>query len=148
MSPDQVQKKLQASTFEVTQRRKKITLFKLGKLWVFKQYLDDKETFKTLADYYNKDYFRFELKTFAERNRALKILDRAGYYYDFVENLRPFVVKISRFSKYAPLLKNSISHMETPDWRIFLMKDLAAVEEATRLGAEFYRGDYGRLLFK
>jgi len=65
-----------------------------------------------------------------------------------VEDLKPFVVKISRYIKYAPLLKNSISFMETVDWRIFLMKDSAAVEEAMRLGAEPYRGDYGSLAFK
>jgi len=40
-----------------------------------------------------------------------------------VENLRPFMAKLSRYSRYAPLLKNSIAYMETPDWRIFLMKD-------------------------
>jgi hypothetical protein len=30
--------------------------------------------------------------------------------------------------------------MKTPDWRIFLMKDLAAVEGATRMGAKIYTG--------
>ena len=58
------------------------------------------------------------------------------------------MVKISRYSKYAPLLKNSISFMESADWRIFLMKDMAAVEEAMRLGAQPYQGDYGSLTFK
>jgi hypothetical protein len=75
-------------------------------------------------------------------------LDRAGFDYELVENLRPFVVKISRYSKYAPLLKNSIAQMETSDSRIFLMKDLAAVEEALRLGAKRYEGDYESLVFK
>jgi len=65
-----------------------------------------------------------------------------------VEDLLPFVVKLSRYSKYAPLLKNSISHMETSEWRIFLMKDQAAVEEATRMGVEMYQGDYGSLVFR
>jgi hypothetical protein len=27
------------------------------------------------------------------------------------------------------VLKNSVATIETPEWRIFLMKDLAAVEE-------------------
>lgn len=48
------------------------------------------------------------------------------------------MVKLSQYSKYAPLLKNSIAYMETPDWRVFPMKDLAVVEEATRMGAEMY----------
>ena len=80
--------------------------------------------------------------------KAPKILDRAGFDYELVEDLRPFVVKVSRYSKYAPLLKNSISFMETTDWRIFLMKDSAAVEEAVRMGAEPYQGDYASLVFK
>jgi hypothetical protein len=77
-------------------------------------------------------------KSFGARNKALKILDRAGFDWELVEDLRPFVVKLSRYSKYAPLLKDSIAFMETPDWRIFLMKDLASVE-GPRIGAEMYQ---------
>ncbi len=109
---------------------------------------DNKETFMALADSYNKDNFRFEFKSFGERNNALKILERAGFDYELVEDLRPFVVKLSRYSKYAPLLKNSIAYMETSDWRIFLMKDLSSVEEALRIGAEKYQGDYASLVFR
>jgi hypothetical protein len=144
--PDQPE--LKAVTFDVIKRRRRISLFKLGKLWVFKHFFEDKEMFKALAEFYNEDKFRFEFKTFGERNNALKILKRASFDYELVEDLRPFVVKLSRYSKYAPLLKNSISYMETSDWRIFLMKDQAAVEEATRMGAEMYQGDYGSLLFR
>jgi hypothetical protein len=68
--------------------------------------------FKALAEFYNEDRFRFEFKTFGERNNALKILERAGFDYELVEDLRPFVIKLSKYSKYAPLLKNSISHIE------------------------------------
>jgi hypothetical protein len=38
--------------------------------------------------------------------------------------------------------------METSDWRIFLMKDLSSVEEAVRMGAEIYQGDYNSLVFR
>jgi hypothetical protein len=116
-NPMPVQPELKASTLDVIQRRKRITLFKLGKLWVFKHFLDEKETFKALAEVYNEDKFRFEFKTFGERNNALKILERAGFDYELVEDLRPFVIKLSRYSKYAPLLKNSVTYMETPDWQ-------------------------------
>jgi hypothetical protein len=75
-------------------------------------------------------------------------LERKGFDYELVEDLRPFVVKLSRFIKYAPVRKNSIAYMETPDSRIFLMKDLASVEEAERMGAKLYQGDYGSLLFR
>jgi len=99
--PELSQSELKASTFDVIQRQKKVTLFKLGKLWVFKHFFDDKETFKALVERYNKDKFRFELKTLGERNKALKILERAGFDYELVEDLRPYVVKLSRYSNTA-----------------------------------------------
>ena len=36
---------MQANTFDVIERRKRITIFKLGKLWVFKQFFDNHELF-------------------------------------------------------------------------------------------------------
>jgi hypothetical protein len=147
MSPFDDQPDLKAATFDVIQRRKRITLFKLGNQWVFKYFFEDKETFKALAEFYNDDKFRFEFRPFGERFIALKILERAGFDYELVEDLRPFVVKLSRYTKYAPLLKNSIAHMETSDWRIFLMKNPSSVEEAMRIGAKMYHGDYESLVF-
>jgi hypothetical protein len=147
-SNDLEPKSLEFSTFDIIKRRKRITLFKLGKLWVFKYFFDDKETFKALAESYNEDKYRFEFKTFGERNKALKILERNDFDYDLAEDLRPFVVKLDRFTKYAPILKNSVAYMETPKSRIFLMKDLATVEEAIRFGAKMYEGDYGSLVFR
>jgi hypothetical protein len=41
-----------------------------------------------LAESYNEKKFRFEFKTFGERNKALRILDRAGFEYELVEDLR------------------------------------------------------------
>jgi hypothetical protein len=51
------------------------------------------------------------------------------------------VVKLSKFTKYAPILKNSVAYKEIATERIFLMKDLAAVEEAVSLGAEIVEGE-------
>jgi hypothetical protein len=53
-----------------------------------------------------------------------------------VEDLKGYMVKLDKYSKYAAVLKNSVAHIESPEWRIFLMKDLAAVEEALRQGAK------------
>lgn len=50
---------MQVNTFDVIQRRSKICLFKLGKIWVFKHFLDDKAIFKT----------------FGARNKAFKALE-------------------------------------------------------------------------
>jgi hypothetical protein len=76
-----------------------------GGLWVFKHFFDNKKTFKSLAENYNSDKFGFEFKTFGERNQTLKILDHAGSDCELVEDLRPFVVKLSGYTRYTPLLK-------------------------------------------
>jgi len=113
----------------------RITIFKLGKLWVFKQFFDKREVFDALLDYYNKDQYRFEFKSIGARNNALKILERNGFDYDLVEDLLGYVVQLPKSAKYALILKNSVAFKETANERIFLMKDLAAVEEAVGLGA-------------
>jgi hypothetical protein len=125
----------------VIERRKRITVFKVGKLWLFKHFFEDKEIFKVLLGYYNQDSYRFEFKTIADRINALKILERNGFDYDLVEDLRSYVVELLKFAKYAQILKNSVASKETSTERIFLMKDLAAVEEAVSLGAEKVEGD-------
>ena len=132
---------MRPSTLDAKERRKCINIFKVGKLWLFTQFFDNKEVFKALLGYYNQDNYRFEFKTTGERNNALKILERKGFDYDLVEDLQGYLVKLPKFSKYAQILKNSVTTKETATERIFLMKDLAAVEEAITLGAEKVEGE-------
>jgi hypothetical protein len=128
-------------TFDVVPRRKKITIFKLGKLWVFKQFFDNRVVFDALLDYYNKDLFRFEFKYIGTRNNALKLLEKNGFDYDLVEDLKGYVVQLPKNVKYAQILKNSVAFKEIANDRIFLMKDLAVVEEALGLGAKIVEGE-------
>jgi hypothetical protein len=133
---------MQANTFDVIERRKRITFFKLCKLWVFKQFFDNHELFNALQDHYNKDLYRFEFKSIGARNNALKLLERNGFDYDLVEDLKGYVVQqLPKHAKYAQILKNSVAFKETANERIFLMKDQAAVEEAVGLGAKVYEGE-------
>ncbi|MDD5735192.1 MAG: hypothetical protein PHQ39_06955 [Methanothrix soehngenii] len=132
---------MQASTFDVIERRKHITFFKLGKLWVFKQFFDNHELFNALLDYYNKDQYRFEFKSTGARNNALKLLERNGFDYTLVEDPEGYVVQLPKSAKYAQVLRNSVAFKETANERLFLMKDLAAVEEAVGLGAKIVEAE-------
>ena len=127
---------MQANTFDVIPKHKHVTLFKLGKLWVFKQFFDNRALFDALLDYYNKDLYRFEFKSIGVRNNALKLLEMNGFDYDLVEDLKGYVVQLPKHAKYAQILKNSVAFKEAANERIFLMKDLAAVEEAVGQGAK------------
>ena len=129
------------STLDAVPKRKCISVFKVGKLWLFKVFFDNRELFEALLDHYNKDLYRFEFKSTGARNNALKLLERNGFDYDLVENLQGYVVKLPKFAKYAQILKNSVASKETATERLFLMKDLSAVEEAVGLGAKIVEGD-------
>jgi len=132
---------MEFSTFDVAPKRKRINVFKVGKLWLFKQFFDNRALFDALLDHYNKDLYRFEFKSTGARNNALKLLERNDFDYDLVENLKGYVVKLPKFAKYAKILKNSVATKETATERLFLMKDLAAVEEAVGLGAKIVEDD-------
>jgi hypothetical protein len=132
---------MEFSTFDVVPKRKHITVFKVGKLWLFKQFFDNRALFDALLDHYNKDLYRFEFKSTGARNNALKLLERNNFDYDLVEDLKGYVVKLPKFAKYAQILKNSVATKETANERLFLMKDLAAVEVAVGLGAKIVEGD-------
>jgi len=128
------------NTLPVTSK-KSITIIKAGSHWIFKHFFDDTESFRELADYYDKDGYRFVLKTPGERNLVQKSLEQRGFDVVLVENSRGYVVKLSHKSKYGGVLKNSLAQIETPEWRIFLLKDKNAVLEAIRLGAKLVEVD-------
>jgi hypothetical protein len=132
---------MSVNTFDVTEKRRRITIFKLGKLWVFKQFFDNREVYNALLEYYNKDMFRFEFKSIGARNNALKLLERNGFDYDLVEDLKGYVVQLPKSAKYAQILKNSVAFKETANDRMFLMKDRASVEEVVGLGAKIVEGE-------
>jgi hypothetical protein len=99
-------------------KRKKINMFKIGRLWCFKYFFDDKEIFKELYEYYNQDKYRFELPTVGERNKILKYLEKKGFEHTLVEDPSDYSVKIDRFKKYAAILRNSIDNEEKGEVRI------------------------------
>jgi hypothetical protein len=71
----------------------------------------------------------------------MKYLEEKGFESTLIEDTSDYTVKIDRFKRYAPILKNSIDNYEKGGDRVFVMKDLASVEEAIGKGAERYSKD-------
>jgi len=120
--------------------RKKINVFKIGKIYCFNHYFNDKQVFEEMSRYYNKERYRFECSTAGERNKIIKYLWKIGFDAYLIEDPGDYIVKIDRTKKYAPILKNSIEQKETGNVRLFLMKDMVSVEQAIESGAERYTG--------
>lgn len=116
--------------------RKKINVFKIGKLYCFKHYFNDRQVFEELSRYYNKENYRFECGTAGERNKIIKYLWTVGFDAYLIEDPGDYIVKIDRTKKYAPILKDSIEQIETGNIRFFLMKDKFSVDLAIEHGAE------------
>jgi hypothetical protein len=121
--------------------RKRINVFKVDKLWLFKHFSTTGTFSKLCWTTIILNQYRFEFKSTGARNNALKLLERNGLDYDLVEDLKGYVVKLPKFAKYAQILKNSVASKETANERLFLMKDLVAAEEAVSLGAKIVEGE-------
>ncbi len=121
---------------DVNAKRDTINIFKIGSLWCFKYFFGDRELFVGLSEYYNRDKYRFELKNVGERNKVMKSFEEKGFETTLIGDTAEYTVKIGRFKKYAPILRNSIDSTEGEKERVFIMKDLASVEEAIGRGAE------------
>ncbi len=120
--------------FDIT--REKINIFKIGKLYCFKHYFNDKQVSEELSSYYNEEKYRFECSTSGERNKIIKYLWKVGFEANIVEDPSEYIVKIDRTKKYAPVSKNSIEQTEIGSDKVFLMKDMASVELVLEHGAE------------
>lgn len=115
---------------------KKINIFKISDLWCFKYFFGDREIFTDLTEYYLREKYRFELTNVEERNKEMKYLEEKGFEPVLIEDTAEYTVKIDKFKKYAPILRNSIDSEVKGNDRVFVMKDLASVEEAIATGAE------------
>lgn len=120
-------------------KREKINIFKIGRMWCFKHFFNDKEVFKDLYEYYNQDRYRFELPTVGERSKIIKYLEMKGFELALIEDPLEYTVTLEVFMKYATILKHSIDNDVKGNLRIFVMNDMAAVEEAIAAGAKKYK---------
>jgi len=125
---------MSGQTSDMNAKRDKINIFKIGSLWCFKYFFGDRELFMVLSEYYNRDKYRFELKNVGDRDKVMKYLEEKGFETVPIEDTSEYTVKIDRFKKYAPILKNSIDSTEKEKERVFIMKDLASVEEGDSEG--------------
>ncbi len=122
-------------TFDITEKRPRINIFKISGAYYFKYFFDDPELFRELEPFYEKQRYRFKMPTSGERNKVMKLLDRKGYDPTLIEDPTPYTVEISKGQKYSELLKNSVENYPLRDKIVLVMKDLVWVEQALAMGA-------------
>src|SRR3990170_5303289 len=122
-------------SFDITEKRPCINIFKVNKAYYFKHFFDDPELFRELEQYYEKASYRFKMATAGERNKVMKLLDRKGFDPNIIEDAAPYTVEIGKFQKYGELLKNSIESYPLRDKLLLVMKDMVWVEQALTMGA-------------
>src|SRR4030067_975831 len=114
-------------TFDITEKRPCINIFKLNKAYYFKHFFDDPELFQELEPYYEKASYRFKMASAGARNKVMKLLDRKGFDPNIIEDPAPYTVEIDKYQNYSELLKNSVDSYPMRDKIVFVMKDLLFV---------------------
>ncbi|MBU4075368.1 MAG: hypothetical protein KKI06_01425 [Euryarchaeota archaeon] len=122
-------------SFDITEKRPYINIFKLNKAYYFKHFFDNPEMFRELEPYYEKASYRFKMASAGARNKVMKFLDRKGFDPNIIEDAAPFTVEIGKYQKYGELLKNSVESYPLRDKVVLVMKDMACVEQALVMGA-------------
>jgi hypothetical protein len=122
-------------SFDVTNNRPRINIFKISGAYYFKYFFEDPEIFRELESFYDKSRYRFKMATAGERNKVMKVLDLKGYDPTIIDDPAPYTVEIGKYQKYGELLKNSVDNYPLREKIIFIMKDIACVEQALAMGA-------------
>ncbi len=122
-------------SFDATDKHPRINIFKISGAYYFKHFFDDPELFREFEPFYEKSRYRFKMATVGERNKVMKLLDMKGYDPTIIDDSAPYTVEIGKYQKYGELLKNSIENYPLRDKMVFVMKDMAWVEQALAMGA-------------
>ena len=91
------------TSFDITQQRPRINIFKLNKVFYFKHFFDDPELFRELEPYYEKVNYRFKMASAGARNKVMKYLDRKGFDPNIIEDAAPFTVELGKYQNYGEL---------------------------------------------
>jgi hypothetical protein len=89
-------------TLDISAKRHKINIFKIGRLWCFKYFFKDNEIFKELSGSYNQDNYRFELATVEVKSKIMEYLEGKGFELTLIEDPSDYTVKIDRFKTLTP----------------------------------------------
>jgi hypothetical protein len=122
-------------SFDMTNKRPCINIFKISGAYYFKHFFDDPELFRELEQFYDKSRYRFKMATAGERNKVMKLLDKKGYDPNLIEDPAPYTVEIGKYQKYGELPKNSVDNYPPREKIVFVMKDMAWVEQALAMEA-------------
>ena len=122
-------------SFDVKNKRPRINIFKVSGGYYFKYSLMILNYFRELEPFYDKSRYRFKMATAGERNKVMKVLDMKGYDPTIIDDPAPYTVEIGKYQKYGELLKNSVDNYPLREKIVFVMKDMACVEQALAMGA-------------
>jgi len=75
------------------------------------------------------------MATAGERNKVMKLLDMKGYDPNIIDDPAHYTVEIYKYQKYGELLKNSVDNYPLREKIVFVMKDMACVEQVLAMGA-------------
>src|SRR5699024_1640105 len=105
-------------------------------LYIISQYFDREEVFGELREYYDSEYYRFEVPA-DEIDRIESFLGE--YFYDLnrvaSDAIESFCVVKEKYTDHADILRNSVYHTTRGSNTVFVMQDRLSAEQAVEQGA-------------
>lgn len=108
-----------------------IFVFELDGTYVFKHYFEREDVFEAVADYYDREAYRFEVPR-REWGDVAATLREFFYEPEVVEDVDDFVVVKEAYTEHAEILKHSVANWSRRGYNFFLMKEPHWVERAVQ----------------
>lgn len=113
----------------------RVNVFPVEERYLFKHYFDNEKIFNQLRRYYNNQQYRFEVPD-ADFAEVQEFLADVGYALVTVDAVEEFTVVVQKYTEHPEnIFKDAVLQRSEAGYNVFVMKDQAAVEQATLQGA-------------
>lgn len=115
--------------------QERVNAFHVNETYLFKYYFEETFVYNQLEQYYNEPRYRFEVPD-NEFDEVCTFLADHGYALIVEDDPAEFMVVVEKYGDHPEnIFKDSVLQHSDADYNLFLMKDRAAVEQATHNGA-------------
>ena len=115
--------------------QEQVNVFEVDRTYLFKQYFEGENVFARFKQYYNNQYYRFEVPP-DDFDSVRAFLDEHGYGLVLDGVPEEFAVVVRKYTAHPEnIFKASVLQRSINEYNCFLLTDQTAVDQAVMQGA-------------
>lgn len=115
--------------------RSQVNVFRLDGTYYFRHYFDGEAVFARLRRYYENQQYRFAVPA-REFDGVRRFLREHGYGLTEVADVERYTVAVPKYTAHPEnIFEEAVDQRSRDGYNLFLLKDLAAVDDAVADGA-------------